>query len=71
MVKNPPPSDAGGVGSIPGQGTKIRHATGQFSPGATTKEDPVRRREKPACHNDSAQPKKEKCFSCMLFFFKI
>ena len=34
VVKNPP-SNAGHVGSIPGQGTKIPHATGQLSPQAT------------------------------------
>ena len=37
VVKNPP-SNAGDVGSIPGQGTKIPHATGQLSPRATTTE---------------------------------
>ena len=37
VVKNPP-SNAGDVGSIPGQGTKISHATGQLSPHATTTE---------------------------------
>ena len=37
MVKNPP-SNAGGIGSIPGQGTKILHFTGQLSPHATTRE---------------------------------
>ena len=31
VVKNPP-SNAGDVGSIPGWGTKIPHATGQLSP---------------------------------------
>ena len=31
MVKNLP-SNGGDVGSIPGQGTKIPHATGQLSP---------------------------------------
>ena len=30
MVKNPP-SDAGDLGSIPGRGTKITHATGHLS----------------------------------------
>ena len=30
MVKNPP-SNAGGMGPIPGQGTKIPHAAGQLS----------------------------------------
>ena len=33
MVKNPP-YNAGDMGSIPGQGTKIPHATGQLSPRA-------------------------------------
>ena len=37
MVKNPP-SNAGDTGSIPGQGTKIPHATGKLSPRATTTE---------------------------------
>ena len=37
VVKNPPPN-AGDTGSIPGQGTKILHATGQLSPHATTTE---------------------------------
>ena len=40
VVKNLP-SNAGNTGSIPGQGTKIPHATGKLSPGATTTE-PVR-----------------------------
>ena len=74
MVKNPSLSDAGGEGLIPGQGTKIPHAAGQFSPGATAKEAPVRHREKPACHNDSAQPKKKKRINAFLVcfvFFKI
>ena len=44
MVKNLP-SNAGDVGSIPGQGIKIPHAAGQLSPHATT-------REKPAYHNE-------------------
>ena len=33
VVKNLP-SNAGDVGSIPGQGTKIPHASGQLNPGA-------------------------------------
>ena len=37
MVRNPP-SNAGGAGSIPGQGTKIPHAMGQLSPRAATTE---------------------------------
>ena len=39
VVKNPP-SNAGHVGSIPGQGTKIPHATGQLSPHTATKKIP-------------------------------
>ena len=42
MVENPP-SSAGDVGSIPSQGTKIPHATGQLSLHATTREH--------MCHN--------------------
>ena len=42
VVKNPP-SNAGDVSSIPGQGTKIPHAEGQLSPHATTRE--------PVCRN--------------------
>ena len=37
VVKNPP-SNAGDMGSIPGGGTKIPHATGQLSPRTTTTE---------------------------------
>ena len=37
MVENPP-YNAGDAGSIPGQGTKIPHASGQLSPRATTSE---------------------------------
>ena len=37
MVKNPP-FNAGDVGSIPGQGTKIPHAAGQLNPSAATTE---------------------------------
>ena len=37
VVKNLP-YNAGGTGSIPGQGTKIPHAAGQLSPCATTTE---------------------------------
>ena len=33
-----PPANAGDVGSIPGQGTKIPHAVEQLSPRATTAE---------------------------------
>ena len=42
VVKNPP-CNAGDVGSVPGQGTKIPHAVKEPSPQATTPE--------PACHN--------------------
>ena len=44
VVKNLP-YNAGHVGSIPGQGTKIPHAVRQLSPRATT-------REKPTCCNE-------------------
>ena len=37
VVKNPP-SNAGDMGSIPGQGTKIPHAAGQLSQRARTTE---------------------------------
>ena len=37
VVENPP-SNAGDVGSIPGQRTKIPHAVGQLSPCAATTE---------------------------------
>ena len=37
MVKNPP-ANAGDMGSIPGQGTKIPHAVEQLSLCATTTE---------------------------------
>ena len=36
------PCNAGDMGSIPGGGTKIPHATGQLSPCATTTEAQVR-----------------------------
>ena len=36
VVKNPPPN-AGDMGSIPGQGTKIPHAARQLSPRAARK----------------------------------
>ena len=45
VVKNQP-YNAGNVGSIPGQGTKIPHAVGQLSPHTTT--------PKLACLNDRA-----------------
>ena len=37
---------AGGLGSIPGRGTKIPYATRQLSPHATTREKPVRHNER-------------------------
>ena len=37
VVRNPP-SNAGDVGSIPGQGARIPHATGHLGPCATTAE---------------------------------
>ena len=69
MVKNPP-SNAGDVGSIPGERTKIPYAAGQLSPRATTTEPapPVAQepqQEKPVCCNKdpawlSPGPKKKK-----------
>ena len=41
VVKNPP-SSAGDMGSIPGQGTKIPHVEEQLSPEATTRESVCR-----------------------------
>ena len=37
-VVNNPPSNAGDVGSLPGWGTKIPHATGRLNPYAPTTE---------------------------------
>ena len=42
VVMNPP-ANAGDVGSIPGRGTKIPHASGQLSPCAITTEAHVLR----------------------------
>ena len=53
MGKNPP-SNAGDTGSIPGQGTKIPHSTGQKSPCTTTREAPE------CCNKALAQPKEKK-----------
>ena len=47
VVKNPP-CNAGDVGSIPGQGTKIPNAMKEPSPQAATTE--------PACHNKNLVP---------------
>ena len=53
-----PPSNAGDVGSIPGQGTKLPHAAGHLSPQATAREagawqplSPLPGREKPLLLN--------------------
>ena len=46
IVRNPP-SNAGDASSIPGQGTKIPHATRQLSLSTTMG-------EKPACHNEDS-----------------
>ena len=50
MVKTLP-SNAGGVGLIPGLGTKIPHAVGQISPHTTTREKPERHKEETVCCN--------------------
>ena len=49
VVKNPP-SSAGTMGLIPGQGTKIPHCRGATKP-TCCNEEPVR------CNEDPAQPK--------------
>ena len=60
------PSDAGDPGSIPGQVTKILHASGQLSPCDTTTEPACSTAWAPQlkktthCKNDPAQPKKKK-----------
>ena len=41
------PSSAEGAGSIPGQGTKIAHATGQLSPCVATREPTSRKLQSP------------------------
>ena len=53
MVKNPP-SNAGGTGSIPGQGTKIPHATRHLKPVLCNK------RKSKHNNQDPAEPKKKK-----------
>ena len=55
VVKNPP-SNAGDMGLIPGQGTKIPHAMWQLNPYTTTRENPTHCNvwdcsEGPMCHN--------------------
>ena len=54
MIKNPP-CRSGDMGSIPGQGTKIPHASEQLSPHTTTRE--------PA-HSRACAPQQEKPSSC-------
>ena len=49
VVKNPP-SNAGDVGSIPGQGAKIPHAAGQLLSLRAATANP--RALEPTCHND-------------------
>ena len=69
MVKNLP-SNAGNVGSVLGQGTKISHAKGQPSPRATTpesqrthrSEDPAQPKRK---HSINRKRKKVKSLSCV------
>ena len=51
VVKNPL-FNAGDAGLIAGGGTKIPHAAGQLSPGATTREKPACHNEEPACPNE-------------------
>ena len=57
MVKNPP-SNSGDAGSIPDQGTKIPHVSGQLNQHAATRQLQL---EKPLSHSDdSGQPKFKK-----------
>ena len=58
LVKNPP-SNAGGIDSIPGWGTKIPHAAGQLSLCSATRESPSA-----AVMTTPAQKKRKKIFSC-------
>ena len=58
VVKNPP-SNARGVGSIPGQGIKIPHASEQPSPGAATTD--------PGAH----EPQLERNASCNERFYVL
>ena len=48
IKKKNPPSNAGEMGSIPGWGTKIPHASRQLSMSTT---EPMRPKEEPVCHN--------------------
>ena len=50
VAKNPS-SSAGDVGLIPGQETKISHASGQLSLHTTTRKKPVCRSKEPKCSN--------------------
>ena len=54
VTKNPP-SNSGGMGSIPGWGTKIPHAMGQLSPRTTTTENlgPSTRKKPEGCNERS------------------
>ena len=54
MVKNPP-SNAGDVGLISGQGTKIPHAVGQLDPSTATRETHGHCNEDPAKKNKTKQ----------------
>ena len=49
------PSNAGDAGSIPGQGTKIPHATGHLSPHATATECALQ----PMLHNRRSHRKEK------------
>ena len=60
MVKNPL-CNAGDVGQIPGQGTKIPHAAGQLSPYATTRQP-----ASSAAHTTAREPMHWHERACML-----
>ena len=58
VVKNLP-SNAGDVGLIPGQETKISHASGQLSLHTTTRKKPVHHNKEPKCSNEDLTQQKK------------
>ena len=72
MVKNPP-SNAGGTGSIPGQGTKIPHATRYLKPvlcnKRKSKQDPTQSKKKKIVYTIESS-RAHKMVSFMPFFIK-
>ena len=62
MVKNPP-SNAGDVGLISGQGTKIPHAVGQLDPGTATRETHGHCNEDPAKNQNKREWSAHTCYN--------